>query len=245
MYLLSVIPSFRLSFLSSVLPSFLPLSSSPPFPPSLLHPLLPPFTPPRLPPPRLSLLQAPVPVAVKDVEGDRASLSKDVEVRSLLSVVITIIVVATIAVIVVVATIVVTTIVVITIIINTTVFSPSVRHFTTVRTSFRKICQCRERGRTSFGLTPRTSLKKKYDLLLVFQKQRFCLDTNSKCQYDNEGPPSKNRHIEDDVILIFKNSHIYDTHSQGYYCQTKTRSSTLTALTYLSETRSYCSEMPY
>jgi hypothetical protein len=29
------------------------------------------------------------------------------------------------------------------------------------------------------------------DLLLVFQKRHCCLDTKSKCQYDNEGSPSK------------------------------------------------------
>jgi hypothetical protein len=26
----------------------------------------------------------------------------------------------------------------------------------------------------------------KYDLLLVFQKRRFCLHTKSKCQFDNK-----------------------------------------------------------
>jgi hypothetical protein len=31
----------------------------------------------------------------------------------------------------------------------------------------------------------------------------------------------KNSHIEDAWVLIFKNSRIHDTHSQGYYCQTK------------------------
>jgi hypothetical protein len=39
--------------------------------------------------------------------------------------------------------------------------------------------------------------------------------------YDSEGPPSKTGHIEYDLILIFKNDVIYDTYSQGYYCQTK------------------------
>jgi hypothetical protein len=38
---------------------------------------------------------------------------------------------------------------------------------------------------------PSKSVMLKYDLLSVFQKQRFRFDTNSKCQYDNEGPPSK------------------------------------------------------
>jgi hypothetical protein len=60
-----------------------------------------------------------------------------------------------------------------------------------------------------------------YDLLLVFQKRCFCLDTKSKYQFDNEGPPSKNSHIEHDLVFIFKTSRINDTHSQGYYCQTK------------------------
>ena len=50
-------------------------------------------------------------------------------------------------------------------------------------------------GGTSFSLTPRPSLEKasyrKYDLLLVFQKRRFCVGTKSKCQFDNEGPQSK------------------------------------------------------
>jgi hypothetical protein len=40
-----------------------------------------------------------------------------------------------------------------------------------------------------FSLTPRPALKKSHienDLLLVFQKQRFRLDTNSKRQYGSE-----------------------------------------------------------
>jgi hypothetical protein len=44
------------------------------------------------------------------------------------------------------------------------------------------------------SLTPRPSLKKRHienDLLLVFQKWCFLLDTKRKCQYDSEGPPSK------------------------------------------------------
>ena len=39
--------------------------------------------------------------------------------------------------------------------------------------------------------TPSKSVILKIDLLLVFQKQRFCLDTKSKCQYDSEDPTSK------------------------------------------------------
>ena len=31
----------------------------------------------------------------------------------------------------------------------------------------------------------------------------------------------KNSHIEHDLVFIFKNSRINDTHSQGYYCQAK------------------------
>jgi hypothetical protein len=55
----------------------------------------------------------------------------------------------------------------------------------------------------------------KYDLLLVFQQQRCRWDTNGKCRYDNEGRPTvKNRHIEDELMLIFKNSHINDTQSR-------------------------------
>ena len=50
-----------------------------------------------------------------------------------------------------------------------------------------------------------------YDLLLGFQKRRFCLETERKCQHDSEGPPSKILHIEDDLILISKNNIIYDT----------------------------------
>ena len=49
------------------------------------------------------------------------------------------------------------------------------------------------------SLTPKRSLKKRHienDLLLVFRKRRFCLDTKSKCQYDNEGAPSKSLDIQ-------------------------------------------------
>jgi hypothetical protein len=35
----------------------------------------------------------------------------------------------------------------------------------------------------------------------------------------------KNSHIEDDLILIFKNSHINDTHSQGYFIDKQTANS--------------------
>jgi hypothetical protein len=38
---------------------------------------------------------------------------------------------------------------------------------------------------------PSKSVILKTDLLLVFQKRRVSLDTKSKCQYDDEGPPSK------------------------------------------------------
>ena len=31
--------------------------------------------------------------------------------------------------------------------------------------------------------------------------------------YDNEGPPSKTRHTEDDLILILKNSRVNDTYT--------------------------------
>jgi hypothetical protein len=60
----------------------------------------------------------------------------------------------------------------------------------------------------------------KNGLLLVFQKRRFCLDTKRKCQYDNEVHRQKNGHIEDDLILILKNSHINDTR-RHYLCQTE------------------------
>ena len=70
--------------------------------------------------------------------------------------------------------------------------------------------------------------------------------TNSKFQFENEvndthsfvctlkasfnltrGPPSKNSHIEHDLVFVFKAIRINDTHRQGYYCQTKTYPSAL------------------
>jgi hypothetical protein len=75
---------------------------------------------------------------------------------------------------------------------------------------------------TSFSLKPRPSLKKKFilknDLLLVFQKRRLRLDTNSKCQHGNEVHRQKNSHFDDDFDFGIKKT---DTCSQGYYCQTK------------------------
>jgi hypothetical protein len=44
----------------------------------------------------------------------------------------------------------------------------------------------------------------KNDLLFVFQKQCHRLDTNSKCQYENEVRRQKNSHIDDDLILVSK-----------------------------------------
>jgi hypothetical protein len=45
------------------------------------------------------------------------------------------------------------------------------------------------RGPKNLNLTPRPALEKSHienDLLLLFQKRRLRLDTNSKYQYDNE-----------------------------------------------------------
>jgi hypothetical protein len=40
---------------------------------------------------------------------------------------------------------------------------------------------------------PQKSVILKHDLLLLLQKRCFYLDTKSKCQYDNEVPPSNNK----------------------------------------------------
>ena len=54
----------------------------------------------------------------------------------------------------------------------------------------RKQCQEAIAGRTILSVTPRPSLEKRH-IEIVFQKRRFCLHTQSKCQFDNEGPTSK------------------------------------------------------
>jgi hypothetical protein len=66
--------------------------------------------------------------------------------------------------------------------------------------------------RLTAGSTLKTS-QIENDLLLVFQKRRLRLDTNSKCQYDNEVHRQKNSHIDDDLILVLNKT---DTYSQGW-----------------------------
>jgi hypothetical protein len=52
------------------------------------------------------------------------------------------------------------------------------------------------------------------------KKRRFWLHTKKQVSINgNEVRTVKNSHIGNDLILIFKNGHINDTHSQGYYCQ--------------------------
>jgi hypothetical protein len=71
-----------------------------------------------------------------------------------------------------------------------------------------------------FSLTPRPPSKSvilKNDLLLVLK--RVVLFWIPKASVNMTARFSvKNRHIEDDLILVLKKT---DTYSQGYYCQAK------------------------
>jgi hypothetical protein len=68
---------------------------------------------------------------------------------------------------------------------------------------------------------PSKSIILKYNLLLIFQKWRFGFGYQKQVSIWQRGHPPKNSHIGDDLVLIYKNSHINGTTSQGYYCQTK------------------------
>jgi hypothetical protein len=62
--------------------------------------------------------------------------------------------------------------------------------------------------------TPQKASHWKVTCFWYSKKRRVCLNTRSKCQYDHRGLPSQNGHVEDDLILIFKNSRINGTHRQ-------------------------------